>query len=281
MNDMQDDARDGAVQTVADLIARAPAAALAATLDCATAPGPGDALPPMWHWIYFWWVAPQSELGADGHPAKGGLLPDLGLPRRMAAGGRLTFHAPLTVGASADRTSRVTSVEHKDGRSGRLAFATVEHRIETNGVLAIREEQDIVYREPAVPGTPLPAPKATPGDAQWLREILPTEALLYRYCALTFNGHRIHYDRHYAQDVEGYPDLVVHGPLIATLLLDLVSRNLPGAVVREYTYKAVRPTFVGHAFALCGRPAADGKSVELWAKDHEGWLTMSACAVLA
>ncbi|HKT98590.1 MAG TPA: acyl-CoA dehydrogenase [Paraburkholderia sp.] len=271
------------VQTVTDLISPAPAAALAATLDSGHTPGLGDALPPIWHWLYFWSTAPQAELGTDGHPQKGGFLPDLGLPRRMAAGGRMTFNAPLTLGSNAGRVSRVLSVEHKEGRSGRLAFVTVEHAIQADGVTAIREEQDIVYREPAQPGQPQPRPTQAPADAHadWQREIAPTEALLFRYSALTFNGHRIHYDRDYARNVEGYPDLVVHGPLIATLLLDTVARFAPEAVVREYSFKAVRPTFLGHTFTVCGRRAADGQSVELWAKDHEGWLTMSARAVLA
>ncbi|AJX31134.1 FAS1-like dehydratase domain-containing protein [Burkholderia oklahomensis] len=275
------DRGDDAVRIVTDLISPAPAAVLAATLDRDDHPRIGDALPPIWHWAYFWTAARQSELGLDGHPRTGGFLPDLGLPRRMAAGGRLRFLAPLAIGDTATRTSRVASLEHKEGRSGRLAFVTVEHVIASNGAAAIHEEQDIVYREPAEPGAPLPPPKAAPDGAQWQRAIAPTEAFLFRYSALTFNGHRIHYDRSYAQQAEGYPDLVVHGPLIATLLLDLVSRSMPKAVVVDYAYKAVRPTFFGHAFTLCGRLAPDGGSVELWAKDHDGWLTMSARASLA
>ncbi|CAB3801943.1 Mesaconyl-C(4)-CoA hydratase [Paraburkholderia caffeinitolerans] len=272
------------VQTVTDLVSPAPAAALAATLDSGSKPALGDALPPLWHWLYFWSAAPQVELGPDGHPHKGGFLPDLGLPRRMAAGGRMTFNAPLAIGAQAHRVSRVLRIENKAGRSGRLAFVTVEHEIIADGVTAIREEQDIVYRESTQPGQqPGPASTQAPADvhADWQREITPTEALLFRYSALTFNGHRIHYDRDYARNVEGYPDLVVHGPLIATLLLDTVARFAPDAVVREYRYKAVRPTFLGHAFTLCGRRSADGQTIELWAKDHEGRLTMSARAVLA
>jgi 3-methylfumaryl-CoA hydratase len=274
----------GPTQSVSDTISPAPAAALAATLDCSQVPRVGDALPPIWHWLYFWSAAQQADLGADGHPQKGGFLPDLGLPRRMAAGGRLTFNAPLTIGAQAERVSRVLSVEHKEGRSGRLAFVTVEHEIKANGVTAIREEQDIVYREAVPPGAANPAPAkptAAPTDADWRHDITPSEVLLFRYSALTFNGHRIHYDRDYARHAEGYPDLVVHGPLIATLLLDSLVRATPDAVVREYRFKAVRPTFLGHGFTVCGRRAADGKQIELWAQDHEGWLTMSAHAVLA
>ncbi|MCL2657118.1 MAG: acyl-CoA dehydrogenase [Betaproteobacteria bacterium] len=268
-------------QTVRDIISPAQAAALGATLECREVPRSGAPLPPIWHWLYFWTAAPQSELGSDGHPQKGGFLPDLGLPRRMAAGGRISFDAPLTIGADAERVSRVISVENKEGRSGRLAIVTVEHVIKIDGVSAIREEQDIVYREAAQPGQPQPKPTPAPEGATWERIIEPTETLLFRYSALTFNAHRIHYDRDYARNTEGYPNLVVHGPLIATLLLDSVARFAPEAVVREYSFKAVRPTFLGHTFAVYGRPADDGKSIDLWAKDHEGWLTMSARAVLA
>lgn len=281
MHACQPDRLEQPTQNVTDFLSPAPAAALAATLDCRSTPRSGDALPPIWHWLYFWSAAPQAELGSDGHPQKGGFLPDLGLPRRMAAGGRMSFHAPLRIGAQAERVSRVLNVEHKEGRSGRLAFVTVEHAIESDGVTTIREEQDIVYREPAQPGQPQPKPTPAPANADWTREITPSETLLFRYSALTFNGHRIHYDREYARGVEGYPDLVVHGPLIATLLLDLVSRSVPGAVVREYAWKAVRPTFLGHPFRVCGRRAEDGQSIELWAQDHDGALTMSARAVLA
>ena len=270
-----------AVHITPDIISPAPAAALSATLDCLQTPRLGEPLPPIWHWLYFWTPAAQTEIGSDGHPQKGNFLPDLGLPRRMAAGGRITFSAPLTIGCQAERHSRVISVEHKEGRSGRLAFVTVEHEIQANGITAIREEQDIVYREPPQPGQPQPKPTPAPTAADFERKISPTEVLLFRYSALTLNGHRIHYDRDYARNVEDYPDLVVHGPLIATLLLDAVARFAPDAVVREYSFKAVRPTFLGHSFAVCGRHADDGKSIELWAMDHEGWLTMSARAVLA
>lgn len=268
-------------QIAADVIALDRATAFAATLDLDRHPVAGDALPPLWHWLYFWSVARQSELGHDGHPLKGGFLPDLGLPRRMWAGGRVVFENPLPIGEAAVRTSRVLSVEHKEGRSGPLGFVTVEHLIESGGTVAIREEHDIVYRGAVEPGAAAPAPKAAPDGAQWQRDITPDEVLLFRYSALTFNGHRIHYDRTYAREIEGYPDLVVHGPLISTLLLDLVPRALPGATVREYAYRAVRPTFLGNTFSVCGRVAEDGKTIDLWAKDHDGWLTMSARATLA
>ncbi|WP_420213331.1 FAS1-like dehydratase domain-containing protein [Burkholderia aenigmatica] len=278
---MQPGAGHDGTQIAADVIALDRATAFAATLDLDRHPVAGDALPPLWHWLYFWSVARQSELGRDGHPLKGGFLPDLGLPRRMWAGGRVVFENPLPIGETAVRTSRVLSVEHKEGRSGPLGFVTVEHLIESGGTVAIREEHDIVYRGAAEPGAAAPAPKAAPDGAQWQRDVTPDEVQLFRYSALTFNGHRIHYDRTYAREIEGYPDLVVHGPLISTLLLDLVPRALPGATVREYAYRAVRPTFLGNTFSVCGRVAEDGKTIDLWAKDHDGWLTMSARATLA
>ncbi|WP_249744903.1 FAS1-like dehydratase domain-containing protein [Burkholderia pyrrocinia] len=281
MNAPRSHPSDDVKQVATDLISAERAVAFAATLDHPIVPAAGDALLPAWHWLYFWSIAQQAELGPDGHPRKGGFLPDLGLPRRMWAGGRLTFERPLTIGAIATRTSRVLSIERKEGRSGTLGFVTVEHVIESAGAVAIREEHDIVYRGAAAPGAAAPAPQAAPDHAQWQRDITPDEVLLFRYSALTFNGHRIHYDRTYARDVEGYPDLVVHGPLISTLLLDLAARSLPGATVREYAYRAVRPTFLGNTFSVCGRVANDGTTVELWAKDHEGWLTMSARATLA
>lgn len=268
-------------QVVRDVISLTPVVALGATLDRPKTPSTGDALPPGWHWLYFWSIAAQSELGADGHPQKGGFLPDLGLPRRMAAGGRMTFVKPLQIGSNAERVSRVLSVNSKEGRSGRLAFVTVEHCINVDGETRIREEQDIVYREPAQPGQAQPAPAAAPSGEDWAYTVSPTETLLFRYSALTFNGHRIHYDHDYVRDVEGYPNLVVHGPLIATLILESVARYVPNAVIEQYAYKAIRPTFLGNAFTVCGRLSPDGKSVELWAKDHEDWLTMSAHAKLA
>lgn len=281
LNAMQPGVGHDGTLIAADVIALDRATAFAATLDLDRHPVAGDALPPLWHWLYFWSVARQSELGHDGHPLKGGFLPDLGLPRRMWAGGRVVFENPLPIGETAVRTSRVLSVEHKEGRSGSLGFVTVEHLIESGGTVAIREEHDIVYRGAVEPGAAVPAPKAAPDGAQWQRDVTPDEVQLFRYSALTFNGHRIHYDRTYAREIEGYPDLVVHGPLISTLLLDLVPRALPGSTVREYAYRAVRPTFLGNTFSVCGRVAEDGKTIDLWAKDHDGWLTMSARATLA
>ena len=264
-----------------DILSPTSAAAMSATLDCEIAPQTGDALPHLWHWIFFRPTVPQHLIAEDGHPQKGGFLPNLGLPRRMWAGGRLRFLAPLTIGSTISRESRILNVSEKEGRSGKLAFVTVSHQIRCAGTLAVDEEQDIVYREPAAPDAPAPAPGAAPKHAQWQREIAPNEVLMFRYSALTFNGHRIHYDKQYAIQTEGYPNLVVHGPLIATLLMDLVRRHRPDAEVLRFSFKAMRPSFMGNTLHLCGNPLSDGNTVDLWARDNEGWMTMSARATFA
>ncbi|SAK96185.1 acyl-CoA dehydrogenase [Caballeronia hypogeia] len=247
-------------------------------LDYDARPSAGHPLPELWHWTFFWPLTATGGLGPDGHPRKGAFLPDLGLPRRMWAGGRLRFHHSLEVGRAASRNSTVTNVTDKSGRTGRLGFVTVKHQLSDDNGVAIEEEQDIVYREAYVPGTPEPSPTPAPAGGAWQSEIVPTETLLFRYSALTFNSHRIHYDRDYATREEGYSNLVVHGPLIATLLLDLVRRHMPNSTIKRFTFKAVRPTLLGDVFMICGEPDADGKTVELWAKDHRGWLTMRAQA---
>jgi len=268
---------EGRSENLNDLIAAAPVRGLAATLDRSDdEAAAGKSLAALWHWLYFLPRAPQQELGEDGHPRLGGFLPPVPLPRRMWAGGRLRWHAPLQIGDQVQRTTRIASITHKAGRTGDLVFALLRHEISRGETLCITEEQDIVYRAPAQPGDPAPPPQVAPAEAAWSREIVPTAVLLFRYSALTFNGHRIHYDRPYATEVEGYPGLVVHGPLIATLLADLARRERPDARVTSFSFKAVRPTSDLHPFRLCGQPSADGKSAKLWAQDHEGWLTMQA-----
>ena len=273
----------GRLETLADDITAAPVRALSATLDRDdAAPLPGTALPPLWHWLYFLPQVRQSGLGPDGHPARGGFLPPVPLPRRMWAGGRLRWQEnnPLAVGDAVQRVSRIASVTHKAGRTGDLVFVLVQHELSNAKGLALTEEHDIVYRAAPQPGDPVPAPAMAEAGAPWQRDITPDDVLLFRYSALTFNGHRIHYDRQYVTQVEGYPGLIVHGPLIATLLVDLVRRQWPGARLRAFRFKAVRPTFDLYPFRLNGKPSADGKSVQLWASDHEGWLTMQASAEL-
>jgi len=197
----------------------------------------------------------------------------------MWAGGRLEFHHALQVGDEVSRVSRITAVSEKSGRSGTLVFVTVRHELSHARGLAISEEHDIVYRDLPAAGAPVPPPQAAPADATFGRTIVPDAVLLFRYSALTFNGHRIHYDRPYVTEVEGYPGLIVHGPLIATLLLDALRRELPQARVRRFSFKAVRPTFDLHPFRVNGRPDGE-RRVALWAQDHEGWLTMQAQAEL-
>jgi 3-methylfumaryl-CoA hydratase len=273
---------EGRSETSHDEVTAAPVRNLSATLDRDDPPPRGGTeLPPLWHWLYFLPGHRQGELGPDGHARRGGFLPPVPLPRRMWAGGRLQWHAPLRVGEAVQRKSTIASVAHKAGRSGDLVFVVVRHELRNAQGLALTEEHDIVYRAAARPGDPAPQPQAAPADAAWSREIVPDPVLLFRYSALTFNGHRIHYDRSYVTEVEGYPGLVVHGPLLATLLVDLARRERPDARLRSFSFKAVRPTFDLHPFRVSGRPAADGRSAQLWAQDHEGWLTMQAEATFA
>ena len=273
----------GKTETLSDSVTAAPVRALSATLDRDDAdPVVGTPLPELWHWLYFLPTARQSELGSDGHPERGGFLPPVLLPRRMWAGGRLQWHQQvLQVGDAVTRTSTIGSVTHKSGRSGDLVFVLVKHEVRNAQGLALTEEHDIVYKANPQPGDPVPPPQPAAKDAAWSREVVPDDVLLFRYSALTFNGHRIHYDRRYVTEVEGYPGLIVHGPLIATLLADLLRRNMPGARLLKFEFRAVRPVFDLWPFKLHGLPSADGKTVQLWTEDHEGWLTMQATATLA
>jgi 3-methylfumaryl-CoA hydratase len=271
----------GRSETRHDLVAATPVAAMSATLDRDDpGPKPGDPVPPLWHWMFFVSLTRHSDVAPDGHTKLGGFLPPVPLPRRMFAGGRFEFDHALRVGDDIERVSTVKDVTAKQGRSGQMVFVTVRHDINDAQGLAIREEHDIVYREPAKPGEAQPQPKPAPTDEAFSRDINPDPVLLFRYSALTFNGHRIHYDRSYVTEVEGYPGLIVHGPLIATLLVDLLRRSLPDARMTRFSFRAVRPLFDTHGFTVCGRPEA-GNKVALWARDHDGWLAMQASAELA
>ena len=220
----------GREQVVEDVMDPARAQALHATLERPGAPPvAGDLLPALWHWIYFWSIAPMSDLGPDGHLALGRFLPDLGLPRRMWAGSRFTFHRGPILGSRAERRSTIADITLKEGRSGPLAFVTVHHRLSDGDGLCVEEEQDLVYRSAQKPGATSAQPKPAPADAPaWNRRLIADPVLLFRYSALTFNGHRIHYDRDFACDTEGYPGLIVHGPLLATLMTDQARRHCPG-----------------------------------------------------
>ena len=239
------------------------ARALAATLDLDPATiAPGSVLPPLWHWVYFTPQARRSELGPDGHPRRGGFLPPIDLPNRMWAGGRFRFERPLHVGEAVRRDSRLLRCEAKHGRTGELVFVTVEHTLHGPGGVALVEEHDIVYREAVRPGGPL-AGGPIESTAQFRRPVQPDPVLLFRYSALTFNGHRIHYDHPYATEVEGYPGLVFHGPLTATLLMEAFRAEHPGARVRTFDYRALGPLFDTTGFDVCGRLTGDGRA-QLW-----------------
>lgn len=271
----------GQTETRTDQVTIAPIAALSATLDRVDAPPePGDALPPLWHWLYFLPVDRQSELGPDGHPHRGGFLPPVELPRRMWAGSRLEFHRPLRVGEAVTRTSRIQGVRLKEGKTGPLVFVEVRREICGPQGAALTENHDIVYRERCRPSEATTKPLRAPELCAWQRTIHPDDVMLFRYSALTFNGHRIHYDRRYAREVEGYPGLVVHGPLIATLLTDLLRRSLARTQVARIAFRATCPLFDTAPFVVCGQPNEDQKTVRLWAKNQEGQLAMDATATL-
>lgn len=255
----------GRSRTLTDVMDPARAAALAAVLGLPF--DPGAPLIPFAHQVYFWEALPEAGLGRDGHPALGPFLPDLGLPRRMWAGGRLEFAAPLHAGHPAERTSTIEAVTRKTGRSGRLGFVTVRHEIRQGGALAVTEWQDIVYREDPAPGVPLPAPPEAPAHADEREDRRAGPTTLFRYSALTFNGHRIHYDKDYARGVEGYAGLVVHGPLLAQWLMLMAARHRPLA---RFSFRALAPL-------LCPDPATLGRDGgRLWAAGPDGRLRMTA-----
>lgn len=250
-----------------------PARAMAATLDRAASFPPGAPLPPLWHWFHNLKLYPMAEAGPDGHQALGPFLPDLGLPRRMWAGGRFTFHRPLIIGAEVTRTSQVTKVAQKTGRSGPIALVTVSHRWHDARGPLIDEEQDLVYRRADAPAG---ATRPAPSGETLSRPMRVGPVLLFRYSALTFNGHRIHYDRDFCA-AEGYDGLVVHGPLLATLLLDLLGVE-GGALPQSFAFRATAPVIAETPFTLCGR--IDGAEARLWVRRHDGVLAMDASASL-
>ena len=248
--------------------------------DDPSAPRAGDPLPPGAHWLYFLDPARQSELASDGHPKRGPFLPPVPLPRRMWAGGRLEFLRALRVGASVTRTSEIRDVTLKQGRTGAMVLVIVRHEIADAEGVCLVEEHDILYRETPTPGAAAPPSKQAPSPGPWRRTIHPDPVLLFRYSALTFNGHRIHYDHPYAVGTEGYRGLLVHGPLIATLLMDLCRRD-GGRALAHFHYRAVSPLIAGEPFTISATPSPDGDSAEVWAAGPDGALAMSADASFA
>ena len=269
----------GRTQTRTDTIDARPVTLLSATLDRDDRPPrAGDVLPPLWHWLYLLPAYRHSEAGADGHEKRGDFLPPVPLPRRMWAGSRLEWKSALRIGDTVTRVSRIASITEKQGASGALVFVIVRHELSTAAGLALTEEHDIVYRDLVASGAGAAA--RAPEDAAWRRRIVPDDVLLFRYSALTFNSHRIHYDRRYVTEVEGYPGLVVHGPLLATLLADLLRRHGVGETLARFEFRARRPLFDTAPFDICGLPDRNAKTVSLWAQDAEGVLAMQATATL-
>ena len=266
-----------------DVIDSAQARLMEATLDRVPSLQDGDPLPPLWHWIYFLVPSRLSDLGREGHPKLGGFHPPVDLPRRMWAGGRLDFSAPVRIGERITKTSSIQGVALKQGRSGTLCFVTVRHELTTeDGVPRCSEEHDIVYREDPAPGS---APREVPApsdDGEWSYSVEPSAVMLFRYSALTFNAHRIHYDRDYCRDVEGYPGLVFHGPLTATLLADLAVRQMPAGTIQKFSFRAIAPLFDTASFIIRGKFAdADENTLDLWAETSTGRLAMTASAVFS
>lgn len=264
-----------------DVITLAPALGVSALLDReGPLPETGSSLPALWHWFYFLPQVPGSKIGVDGHPQRGGFLPPVDLPRRMFAGSRMEFLTPPVIGGPARREGRVLNVREKSGNSGRLVFVTVEYRIYQGDRLCIREEQDIVYKEAGgrIP-PPVPLDQWAPlQPGAWSQVVQPSEVLLFRFSALTFNAHRIHYDRRYAMEQEGYPGLVVHGPLTALLLAELAARQ-SARQIRGFSFQGRSPLFDMHPFRLVGSAADD--EVVLEAQGPTGEIAMKATAVLA
>lgn len=264
----------GREQIQHDVLTPALLARFRATIDSADG---GDGAPQGIHWCLCLPEAPTAGLGPDGHPLRGGFLPPIELPRRMWASSKVEFHAPIMVGERIERRSVIVSVEEKQGGSGTLIFVTIEHKTISNGVLAVSEMQTLVYRD--APSEAMLAPKNEGADIKdwaWTRSLVPCERLLFRFSALTFNTHRIHYDAPYAKMIEGYPALVVHGPLTATLLLDLAAREIGANKLASFSFRGIAPAFVGDDLHLVGRQ--EGEQVTLSALGGNGRVVMAAKA---
>lgn len=266
----------GKTRTMEDLAAPWPVHALAATFDQDDPPPRlGDPLPPVWHWLYFLDAALQSKLGPDGHAERGDFLPPIDLPRRMWAGSRFVFDdEPLRLGDTIRRTSEIRSIEPKTGSSGAMVFVTVVHTIAGPRGRALVEEHDIVYREAAKPGETARPPKPAPTDATWSRRLTPDPVMLFRFSALTFNGHRIHYDYPYVTGTEGYPGLVVHGPLLGMLQSELARRSNPSLTMARFEFRAVSPAFGDAPLAVGARRDGTGE-VATWIANQDGGLVQT------
>ncbi len=269
---------EGKQETKEDDISLFPAQALAAALNNEHVPQKGDALPLFWEWLYFLPTPRADATGVDGHPDKGGFLPPVPLPRRMWAAGEVECHQALIIGQPATRVSTIESVELKQGSTGTLVFVNVRHEISQAGVLCISQLQNIVYREQATEPTELPPGKSASADLDVMHLVKPDPVLLFRYSALTYNAHRIHYDREYAMQEEFYPALVVHGPLLVTLLLELYRNHYSKLNLKGFKFRAVRPTFDTAAFSVSAK--RNGAELSLWSADESGSVCMNIQALL-
>lgn len=263
----------GRTETAVDVIGPGPARRLQATLDRNPTFAPGDDLPPFWHYLYFNPEATASQLKQDGHERLGRFLPPVALPRRMWASGRVDITRPLRIGETATKTSTIRDVTMKQGNSGKLCFVTLDHDITVADEVCFSERQNIVYREMPAPGSPQPVGKPAPENAGFETVVTPDPVMLFRYSALIFYGHRIHYDADYTRDIEGYPDLVVHGPLTATLLVDLALRNRADAALKSFEIRAMSPLFNPAPIHLEG--LHDGETTRTWARTPDGSLAMT------
>lgn len=261
----------GRAETQTDLLDPFSVAALAATLN-APVPGAGDIVPPLWAWLAFRPLAAMSEVGPDGHPKRGGFLPPIAQPRRMWAGSRCTFHAPIRAGDRLSRVTTITAIEEKTGAAGPMVFVTLRHALSAEGRLAMEEEQDIVYLP--IPERFVAPPPQALGAVDWREARATDPVMLFRFSALTFNGHRIHYDRTYASEVEKYPGLVVHGPLQAILLFDAARRHEPRLGPARFSFRGVRPLFDHDALSLAGKARPGG--LDLFTATGEGLVAMKA-----
>lgn len=264
----------GKTLEVVDTITAGQANLMNATLDREAVFTNGDALPLAWHWLYFHEAVRLSGLGIEGHPKLGDFMPPVPLPRRMWAGGSFIFERPLIIGQAAAKKSTIANIVSKSGKSGELYFVTVEHEVLQNGARCLQEKQTIVYREMAQPGAATPEPPKAPIDGSFTAVIQPDPIMLFRYSALTFNGHRIHYDVDFCRNHEGYPNLVFHGPLTATLLLDLCVREFPQEPIKTFEYRGVSPLFNPDPFTINGKRKGINGSV--WATNPTGGLAMQA-----
>ena len=258
-----------------DTIRLQPANFMEATLNRPPKLKEGDNLPPLWHWVYFLEAKPESDLGRDAHPKKGDFLPPIQLPRRMWAGGRFTFYNDLIIGEKAKKITTIKKIAEKEGSAGPLCFITLEHKIYSKDEISIIEEQDLVYLQDQQGSKSLPLAQNNVEKADFSQEIHPSAILLFRYSALTFNGHRIHYDLDYAKNVEGYDGLVFHGPLTATLLLDLAlkERKQP---IKKYSFRGIAPLSNLDCFWIEGK--SEDNTAILWARRKDGVVAMKAKA---